>query len=295
MDCSAGSVSTIYYYTNRNTAQQQYRHLEENSAAFVPPSVTADPLLTADWESSISTESSQPWHESSFNNLAEYQSSPGSSMSPVDPDVLNPTKETQPVQSTNPTEPPKRRRGRPRLSSTKTTKKSKKQYVSSTSAGGVDDLRSHSESDNKKNKIRARNREAAHKCRQKAQRNIEKLKTQESIISDIHKSLTAEAKMLRGEVLVLKHMILQHSGCGCSSIEDYISSAAQNLVQSGNMTAAMSDGRIPRIGSQNCTTGDNQEGYMDWQLFYGDNESDVPSVGSWSVFSGFDDAASGTT
>ncbi|GKT91488.1 BZIP transcription factor [Colletotrichum tofieldiae] len=280
MGSSVRGVSTVCY--------------RANSAGFVPPSATADPVLTADWESSISTESSQPWHESSFNNLAEPQSSPGSSMSPVDPDVLSPAKETQPVQSINPTESPKRRRGRPRLSSTKTTKKNKQQYVSSASASGVDDLSSHSGSDNKKNKTRARNREAAHRCRQKSQRNIEKLQTQESIISDINKSLTAEATMLRGEVLMLKHMILQHSGCGCSSIEDYISSAAQNLVQSGSMTAAVTDGRNTQIGCQNCTTGDDQEGYMDWQLFNADNEADAPLVGPWSVFSDFDDAATRT-
>ncbi|KAK2042054.1 hypothetical protein LZ31DRAFT_471214, partial [Colletotrichum somersetense] len=196
-------------------------------------------------------------------NLRQSLSSPERPMlSPVDPHTRNPAKKTQAVQPVDSTEAQNRRRGRPRLSKTsqragasstaaKITQKRRKKRASTVSTSGLDDLSSHlSGGDGKRNKIRARNREAAYKCRQKKQKGIEKLQTQEAIIEDINKSLNTEAATLRDEILMLKHMIPQHGGCGCSFIEDYISGAAQHLVQSGTMADALTDGGNTQKGLQ---------------------------------------------
>ncbi|KAK2052834.1 hypothetical protein LY76DRAFT_525883, partial [Colletotrichum caudatum] len=242
---------------------------ETSSAAFVLTSAsisaTVDPCPSADWESALPKQNSQPWQESSLDNLAESLSSPATFvLSPVESYVLNPVKDTQPVSPIDLKEPPKRSRGRPRLSDTSQT-------------------------------IRARNREAAHRCRQKTQKNTEKLVTQEAVLNRINKSLHTEATQLRGEILILKHMVLQHSGCGCPSIADYISSAAQNLVKSGSTTTVVANGENARVDSQNRMTVDNQTGDIDWRLFDADDKAVVSSLGSWSGFSDFDDAASHTT
>ncbi|KAK1974379.1 hypothetical protein LZ30DRAFT_740632 [Colletotrichum cereale] len=294
MDFSAGGVGAIH----QNSLQHQHQHDQpawlqqhlslqqpsgNNVALFVSPSALtsapaapAAPWLTADRQSSTSTQNTKSWQDSPSGNLVESLSSPGSSVSsPVGPHTCNPAKKPQAVQPVDSTEARNRRRGRPRLSgpsqragaastAAKTTKKSKQKCASTASTSGLDDLSSHlSGGDSKRNKIRARNREAAYKCRQKKQKGIEKLQTQEAIIKDINKSLNTEAAMLRDEILILKHMVLQHGGCGCSFIEDYISGAAQNLVQSGTMTDAITDGGNTQTSSQPCMTGANDEGYID--------------------------------
>ncbi|KAK2053750.1 hypothetical protein LY76DRAFT_258860 [Colletotrichum caudatum] len=245
----------------------------------MPPSaLTSAPAaacLTADRQSSTSTQSSQSWQDLPFGNFVESLSSPESSMSsPVDPRIRNPAKKTQAIQPIYSTEARNRRRGRPRLSGTsqragaaltaaKTTKKGKQKRAPTVSTSGLDDLSSHlSDGDSKRNNILARNREAAYKCRQKKQKGIEKLQIYEAILEDISNSLNTEAAMLRDEILMLKHMVLQHGGCGCSFIDDYISGAAQKLVQSGTMTGALNDGGNTQIISQPCMAGANDEGHI---------------------------------
>ncbi|KAL2752438.1 hypothetical protein ACRALDRAFT_2044251 [Sodiomyces alcalophilus JCM 7366] len=83
--------------------------------------------------------------------------------------------------------------------------------------------------EDKKARLRLRNRQAAHKCRLRKQRSIADLQTQEAAAEAIHQALVNEASMLRGEVLMLKSMILQHGSCECSYIQDYISSSAAKL------------------------------------------------------------------
>ncbi|CCF37231.1 hypothetical protein CH063_08616 [Colletotrichum higginsianum] len=153
------------------------------------------------------------------------------------------------------------------------------------------------------NRIRARNREAAYKCRKKKQKGIAELQTQEAMIENVNRTLNSEAAMLRSEILMLKNMVLQHGGCGCSFIEEYISGAAQNLVQSSMAAAASgggghsnsgNGGGMQQIHDQNCTNrGDDGEGYnVDWKGFDIDSKAGIRSLGSESGFSGFDDAAS---
>ncbi|KAM0334987.1 hypothetical protein ACHAQA_000021 [Verticillium albo-atrum] len=86
----------------------------------------------------------------------------------------------------------------------------------------------------KRTRLRARNREAAHKCRVRKQRGIEDLQTQEAAIGAVNQSLKDQYAELRHEVLLLKDMVLQHGGCGCSFIETYIEDAAASLSQKPN-------------------------------------------------------------
>ncbi|KAK1574069.1 bZIP transcription factor [Colletotrichum navitas] len=277
-----------------------------NSAHGAPPSVV-------DRHSSTSTQSPSGWPDSPVSNVTDSLSSPTSSVisppaPPIDPLLLGSAKGTEGPRTEDASEAPKRRRGRPRLSDaspetasavaptpTKVQKKSASRRTSTASASGVDehaDGHSGSTVNDKKNRIRARNREAAYKCRQKKQKGIEELQTQEAVMENINKSLNSEAAQLRGEILMLKNMVLQHGGCGCPYIEEYISGAAQNLVQSSMAASASAAGGGMQMHSQDCRNGTGEEGYIDWKLFDMDTKADMPSLESESGFSGYDDLAS---
>ncbi|GKT94557.1 BZIP transcription factor [Colletotrichum tofieldiae] len=109
---------------------------------------------------------------------------------------------------------------------------------------------------------------------------------------NINKSLNYEAAQLRGEILMLKNMVLQHGGCGCSYIEEYISGAAQSLVQSSMAAAGSTHGGGMQIHDQNCANGAGGEGYVDWKMFDMDTKAGLSSLESESGFSGYDDSAS---
>lgn len=85
----------------------------------------------------------------------------------------------------------------------------------------------------KKTRLRQRNREAAQKCRRRKQRSIDELQNQEAAAGSLHDALATEAAQLRGEVVMLKSMILQHGACGCSFIEEYIQGQAASLAHAG--------------------------------------------------------------
>ncbi|OHE94941.1 bZIP transcription factor [Colletotrichum orchidophilum] len=227
-------------------------------------------------------------------------------MPPTDPLILNSASETKIPTPIETIESPKRRRGRPRLSEdsgrdagVSTTvagsrEKGTTRRISDTSKSGANDaVDSRGGAEAKKNKIRARNREAAYKCRKKKQKGVEELQTQEAMAENINKNLNDEAALLRGEILMLKTMVLQHGGCGCSSIEDYIFGAAQNLVQSSMAGAApaLTGGML--MNSQPCPNGANGETHLDWEMFDVDPAHNLPSMGSESEksYSGLDDIA----
>ncbi|KAK2013450.1 hypothetical protein LZ32DRAFT_604494 [Colletotrichum eremochloae] len=307
--------------------QQQQQRLQQpigptpngSQSAFVSlsalNSTPGEPPLLVDRQYSTSTQGSSAWQDSPVSNTAESLSSPTSSIlsppaPPIDPLLIDSAKGTEGPQTEDANEAPKRRRGRPRLSDaapkpasaaaptpTKVQKKSSSRRTSTASASGVDERADERRGslDDKKNRIRARNREAAYKCRQKKQKGIEELQTQEAIMENINKTLTSEAAQLRGEILMLKNMVLQHGGCGCAYIEEYISGAAQNLVQSGMAASASATGGGMQMHSQDCTNGTGGEGYIDWKMFDMDIKAGMPSLESESGFSGYDDVASHST
>ncbi|KAM0321593.1 hypothetical protein ACHAQA_010019 [Verticillium albo-atrum] len=79
--------------------------------------------------------------------------------------------------------------------------------------------------------LRARNRAAAHKCRIRKQREMKDLEAQETNLGAMNESLKYQHAKLRDEVLMLKDVVLQHGGCGCSFIESYIQDVAVNVSQ----------------------------------------------------------------
>ncbi|KAL0765746.1 hypothetical protein CaCOL14_011970 [Colletotrichum acutatum] len=118
----------------------------------------------------------------------------------------------------------------------------------------------------------------------KKQKGVEELQTQEAMAENINKNLNDEAALLRGEILMLKTMVLQHGSCGCSFIEEYISGAAQNLVSSsmaGGASASASGGGGIQMDNQPCPNGANEgESFVDWKMFDADSEQGIPSMGA---------------
>ncbi|KAK1622366.1 hypothetical protein BDP81DRAFT_152502 [Colletotrichum phormii] len=305
--------------------QHSQQTLVNNSLrmTFVSPRalLAANPPFEVDRQSSASTQGqgSQPWQDSPVSNQAEGSSSPPSSIvspndstkspkcPPIDPLILDTASETKPSLPVEAIESPKRRRGRPRLSEDNgrdaaasttaagTQEKATPRRASNTSMSGTinaGDKRSGTEA--KKNKIRARNREAAYKCRKKKQKGVEELQSQEAMAENINKNLNEEAALLRGEILMLKTMVLQHGSCGCSFIEEYISGAAQNLVSSSiaGGASASAPGEGMQMSSQPCPNSMNGESYVDWKMFDDmDAEQSMPSMGSENSVSGLDDIA----
>lgn len=227
---------------------------------------------------------------------------------PIDPLIISSVQKTEADHPAATNESPKRRRGRPRLSedkpratraaaastTSKTQKKKTSRRTSTASISGTDGFGDEGGgTDDKKNRIRARNREAAYKCRQKKQKGIEELQTQEAMVERMNKTLNSEAAMLRGEILMLKNMVLQHGGCGCSYIEEYISGAAQNLVQSSMAANASAPASDLDLNAQSVAmNAANANTYVDWKTFDMDGGHVMPALGSESNFSGFDDVSS---
>ncbi|KAK1533511.1 bZIP transcription factor [Colletotrichum paranaense] len=150
------------------------------------------------------------------------------------PDLADVFEEVLPTERTS---GPKRRSGRPRLSNSDSSPNPLRAAETNPIKVRTQNVRrrpsytSASDDSNKQDSIRARNRQAAHRCRKKKQKVDEDLQTQEIAINNINKHLQCEAANLQSEILCLKNMVLQHSGCACRSIDEYIAQAAQNLVQ----------------------------------------------------------------
>ena len=90
------------------------------------------------------------------------------------------------------------------------------------------------EADDDKSRLRARNRKAAAKFRVRKKCDTEKLRETEEAARELNKVLNQEAAKLREECLKLKNMVLDHAGCGCPPIDDYIQSAAAGAWKAGN-------------------------------------------------------------
>ncbi|KAI0805334.1 hypothetical protein GGR55DRAFT_290600 [Xylaria sp. FL0064] len=78
-------------------------------------------------------------------------------------------------------------------------------------------------------KKRNRNRLAAAKCRKKAKRGVDELQQRERDLLRENKMLSAQAGLLREEVLQLKAEILRHNECDNDFISQYIQKAAKQV------------------------------------------------------------------
>ncbi|KAI8945960.1 hypothetical protein F4801DRAFT_566334 [Xylaria longipes] len=83
--------------------------------------------------------------------------------------------------------------------------------------------------DPRSQKKRSRNRLAAAKCRKKAKRGVDDLQQRERDLLRENKLLSAEAGLLREEVLRLKSEILRHGNCDNDNIHHYIQRAANQI------------------------------------------------------------------
>ncbi|KAK2035876.1 hypothetical protein LZ31DRAFT_485416 [Colletotrichum somersetense] len=232
----------------------QWASVAPSTLALVPETHSLGP----DRQFQPSTPSSLECQDSSARNATDSScSTPSSILSPTSssilplaPLIINPlirrsVKETEVLQAEEAIEAPKRSRGRPvpidyapRATSVAPSTKTKIQgrntsrCTSTALANGIDGQGDEKHSPNyKKDCIRSRNRKAAYKCRQKKQRRVRELQNQEAITENINKNFCNEAAQLQCEIPMLKNMVLQHGGCGCSFIDEYISRAAQSLVQ----------------------------------------------------------------
>jgi hypothetical protein len=89
-------------------------------------------------------------------------------------------------------------------------------------------------------KLRERNSRAANKVRSK-KREVEKnLETAEKDMEQMNRELTAHAKELTHQVHSLKMQLLQHVGCDCVLIQEYIASEANRYIQDISGEAAAS-------------------------------------------------------
>ncbi|EGY20824.1 uncharacterized protein VDAG_02348 [Verticillium dahliae VdLs.17] len=125
--------------------------------------------------------------------------------------------------------------------------------------------------------LRLRNREAAQKCRKRKQCDIRELQNKEAAASELNHALAAEMSQLRNEVLMLKTLVLQHGGCGCSFIEDYIQCQATQLINSrassvGDLTSVKAEYMRPTGGALSPESDLGGGGGYSVQLFgYQDN------------------------
>lgn len=79
--------------------------------------------------------------------------------------------------------------------------------------------------------IRERNRIAANKLRAKKSEEALRLKSSEQDVERIHSDLSACVADLTLEVYELKMQLLQHSGCNCTLIQNYLAYESQRYVQ----------------------------------------------------------------
>ena len=83
--------------------------------------------------------------------------------------------------------------------------------------------------DDGKSLLRARNRTAAAKFRVRKKYDIGQLEETEAKLRRENRALHEEACQLRDETLRMKDMILNHAGCQCKNIDEYIQHAADSL------------------------------------------------------------------
>ncbi|KAL7911770.1 hypothetical protein GGI35DRAFT_298325 [Trichoderma velutinum] len=126
-------------------------------------------------------------------------------------------------------------------------KKQTKARKSSTEEGGITKkprrTKTAQEQEASRQRIREKNRVAADKCRGRQRVAVEKLSSRHDALEDENRQLTQIMKDLVAERIVLKNMLLEHGGCGCELIENYLRDSAVRWVkqvesQSINVEAA---------------------------------------------------------
>ncbi|KAF2745490.1 hypothetical protein M011DRAFT_137593 [Sporormia fimetaria CBS 119925] len=183
-------------------------------AAWQQPSPLTDYSLTRPHEEG--TESHQPQDSGSSTKrrrkASQVAADSATSTIPSQPGTASPAPNPQ---------PPKRKRGRP---------KAQPQDQSSLTAEGYPfPVSSARESHLEKNRV------AAHKCRQRRKEYIANLENRSRDLSTNNRVLKESVATLRDEVLSLKNILLEHAGCGCWAIDEYLKKSAGNLLGMPNV------------------------------------------------------------
>lgn len=148
-----------------------------------------------------------------------------SSQSPQDPTPSQATEQTVPAaaaQTVQQQPGPKRKRGRPKA---QVPQQSEEGLTADAFPFPVSSARqSHLE----------KNRVAAHKCRERRKQYISNLETRARDESSKNKVLREQCVALREQVLDLKNILLQHAGCGCWAIDQYLERSAGDLLGVSN-------------------------------------------------------------
>ncbi|KAJ8111152.1 hypothetical protein OPT61_g6188 [Boeremia exigua] len=161
-------------------------------------------------------------------------------------------------------QPPKRKRGRP---------KSQPQMVEAyTSDGFPFQVSSARQSHLEKNRV------AAHKCRQRKKEYIGSLEGRAREFSAKNKALKENVSILREEVLSLKNEVLRHAGCGFWAVDEYLARCAGDLLGREAPGISLMDslqyGASPTMHQMRSRENSNES---------------VPSIGSVSSSPGADD------
>ncbi|KAK4085102.1 transcriptional regulator family: bZIP [Trichoderma aggressivum f. europaeum] len=135
----------------------------------------------------------------------------------------------------------------PSPSASKKQTKTRKASSSSTEEGSVAKrprrTKTPQEQEASRQRIREKNRVAADKCRGRQRVAVEKLSSRHDALEEENRQLSQIMKDLVAERIVLKNMLLEHGGCGCELIENYLRDSAVRWVkqvesQSINVDAA---------------------------------------------------------
>ena len=94
---------------------------------------------------------------------------------------------------------------------------------------GRDSQRSVCEIEAKREVLRERNRIAANKCRQQKRARINELQVKEKDLISRKHYLNMVVEILRNELVVLRSKCLEHAGCGCESIREYLDDTVAGL------------------------------------------------------------------
>lgn len=88
-----------------------------------------------------------------------------------------------------------------------------------------------SEANSYTKKVKERNRRAANKVRYRQREAEKSLESTEKDMGQVHRDLTARAQELNDEVQCLKLQLLEHVGCDCALIQEYIACEASRYIQ----------------------------------------------------------------
>jgi hypothetical protein len=106
---------------------------------------------------------------------------------------------------------------------------------------------------------KARNRQAATKCRLKTKAAITRLEEEEQTASERHAALAELAGSLKDEVYMLRNQLLLHTNCQCTLIRQYLENTAKALAAGSRPIPVEMSARMGDMGSEEEDDSDKEE------------------------------------